>query len=102
MNDSSTMDAATCANYLKALGDPVRLQVVRSLQAGELSVGDLAELLETEIANISHHLQVLYHADIVTKQREGKFIYYALNNEFLKSRALTKSLDFGCCKLDLR
>ncbi len=101
MEDSST-DPALCATYLKALGDPVRIQVVRALQAGPLSVGDMAELFELEMANISHHLQVLYHAAIVTKQREGKFIYYALNAEFLKNRAVNKSLDFGCCKIDLR
>lgn len=100
--DSSTLNQADCANYLKALGDPVRLQVVRALQVGPLSVGDLAELLELELANISHHLQVLFHADIVTKERDGKFIYYTLNSEFLRSRAVTKSLDFGCCKIDLR
>lgn len=100
--DSSTMNEADCANYLKALGDPIRLQIVRALQVGSLSVGDLVELLELEMANVSHHLQVLFHADIVTKERDGKFIYYRLNSEFLRSRTVTKSLDFGCCKIDLR
>lgn len=102
MDEATSVNAETCANYLKALGDPVRIQVVRALQAGTLSVGDIAELLEIEMANVSHHLQVLFHADIVTKQREGKFIYYTLNGEFIKSRAVSKTLDFGCCKLDLR
>jgi DNA-binding transcriptional ArsR family regulator len=101
-DENSTLNEADCATYLKALGDPIRLQIVRALQAGSLSVGDLVELLELEMANVSHHLQVLFHADIVTKEREGKFIYYNLNNEFLRSRAVTKSLDFGCCKIDLR
>lgn len=102
MDDPTTVDAEVCANYLKALGDPIRIQIVRALQAGELSVGDLGELLELEMANISHHLQVLFHAAIVTKKRDGKFIYYTLNSEFSKSRAIAKSLDFGCCKIDLR
>jgi len=93
---------ALCATYLKALADPVRLQLVRALQAGPMSVSDLVVLLELEMANVSHHLRVLYHADIVTTQREGKFIYYAVNKEFLRSRSVAKSLDFGCCKIDLR
>ena len=100
--DDSAADPAVCANYLKALGDPIRLQIVRALQSGPLIVTDLAELLELEMANVSHHLRVLYHASIVTTQRDGKYIYYALNKEFLKSRSMAKSLDFGCCRIDLR
>ena len=95
-------DPDQCATYLKALGDPIRLKIVRALQAGQLSVSDISELLDLEMANVSHHLRVLFHADIVTTERDGKFIYYALNREFLNSRAAGRSLDFGCCKIDLR
>ncbi len=100
--DDFTVDPALCANYLKALGDPIRLQIVRALQSGPMSVSDLALLLEIEMANISHHLRVLFHAKIVTTEREGKFIYYAVNKAFLANRPVAKSLDFGCCKIDLR
>jgi DNA-binding transcriptional ArsR family regulator len=100
--DKLSPDATVCATYLKALGDPVRLQIVRALQSGPKSVSDLVVLLELEMANVSHHLRVLFHADIVTTQRDGKYIYYDLNKEFLKSRSVAKSLDFGCCKIDLR
>ncbi len=100
--DNFSSDPTQCATYLKALGDPIRLQIVRALQSGAMSVSDLVLLLELEMANVSHHLRVLFHADIVTTQREGKFIYYALNKEFLRSRSAAKSLDFGCCKIDLR
>ena len=95
-------EQAVCAKYLKALGDPIRLEIVRGLQAGELSVSDLSLLLDIELANVSHHLRVLFHADIVTTHRDGKFIYYALNPEFLNNRSIAKSLDFGCCKIELR
>jgi DNA-binding transcriptional ArsR family regulator len=100
--DASSADPALCASYLKALGDPVRLQIVRALKAGPMSVSDLVLLLELEMANVSHHLRVLFHADIVTTERDGKFIYYAVNKDFLSSRSVAKSLDFGCCKIDLR
>jgi DNA-binding transcriptional ArsR family regulator len=95
-------DTVQCAIYLKALGDPIRLRIVRGLQSGPLSVSDLVQLLDLEMANVSHHLRVLFHADIVTTQRDGKFIYYNLNKDFLKSRSVAQSLDFGCCKVDLR
>ncbi len=100
--DNSSTDPSLCASYLKALGDPIRLQIVRALQSGPMSVSDLVLLLDQEMANVSHHLRVLFHADIVTTERDGKFIYYALNKQFLTSRSVAKSLDFGCCKIDLR
>lgn len=101
-DSNSSADASKCANYLKALGDPIRLQIVRALQAGPMSVSDIVLVLELEMATVSHHLRVLFHADIVTTQRDGKFIYYALNADFLTRRSVAKSLDFGCCKIDLR
>ncbi len=94
--------AEKCAVYFKALGDPIRLQIVKALQNGPLSVTDLCDLMEMEMSNISHHLRVLFHAEIVTTQRDGKFIYYHLNKEFLGSRSVAKTLDFGCCRIDLR
>lgn len=96
-----TSDAIVCANYLKALGDPYRLQIARALQNGPMSVSDLALLLELEIANVSHHLRVMFHAGLVKTEREGRFIYYHLNQDFLSSGKLKQSLDFGCCKIDL-
>ncbi|MCR9117389.1 MAG: metalloregulator ArsR/SmtB family transcription factor [bacterium] len=95
-------DPPLCASYLKALADPTRLRIVRALQAGALSVSDIAILLETEIANVSHHLRVLFHANLVTTEREGKYIYYNLNSDFRRQGEVEKSLDFGCCKIDLR
>lgn len=101
-SDSTSDPSVQCASYLKALADPTRLQIVRALQNGPMSVSDLMMLLDIEMANVSHHLRVMYHADLVDTERDGKFIYYHLNKEFLKKSAAAKSLDFGCCKIDLR
>lgn len=92
----------TCAELLKALGDSVRLQIVRALQAGPMSVSDIATLLEIEIVNVSHHLRVLYHAGITTTERDGKYVYYRLNKEFIAPRSSSKTLDFGCCAIAMR
>jgi DNA-binding transcriptional ArsR family regulator len=94
-------DVNVCANYLKALGDPYRLQIARALQNGAMSVTDLALLLELEVANVSHHLRVMFHAGLVKTKRDGRFIYYELNQDFLSHGKLKQSLDFGCCKIDL-
>ncbi|QDS87975.1 Transcriptional repressor SdpR [Rosistilla ulvae] len=103
MANSNPSDEDRCAVYLKAIADSLRLQIVRALQSGPLSVSDLALALDQEIGTVSHHLRVLYHANLVTTQREGKFIYYSLNQGVLGGQAKTRrgALDFGCCKLDM-
>ncbi len=92
---------ALCAEYLKAMADPLRIRIVKALQSSPLSVSDLVELLEADMSTVSHHLRVLYHANLVTNRREGKFIYYYLNEDFVREKSKSKSLDFGCCELDL-
>ncbi|QDV44690.1 Transcriptional repressor SdpR [Stieleria neptunia] len=103
MPQSKNDEATRCAAYLKAVGDPLRIRIVRALQLGALSVSDLAELLGQEIGVVSHHLRVLYHADIVQTRRDGKYIYYSLNDQFLdvSRRNRNRVLDFGCCRLDV-
>lgn len=104
MDNASDFDEIRCAGYFKALAEPLRLQIVRALQSGPLSVSDLALALEQEVGTVSHHLRVLFHANLVSTQREGKYIYYSLSSEFHKAPGKTKkvgSLDFGCCKLDI-
>ncbi len=100
--EETSESSVLCAAYFKALADPIRLQIVRALQSGPMSVSDLAELLDVPMVNVSHHLRVLFHADMVATERDGKFIYYQLNTEFLKPKSIAKSLDFGCCRVDLR
>lgn len=104
MSQNPAPDLSKCAQYLKALGDPIRLKMITALQSGPKSVSDLAELLETELPNVSHHLRVLYHAEVVETQRDGKFIYYSLNRDIFQAKSpksSVKMFDFGCCKLDL-
>ena len=81
----------------------MRLRIIRALQLGPLSVSDIAELLDHEMGVVSHHLRVLYHAKIVRTRREGKYIYYSLNDQILKSSKRTSEsiLDFGCCRLNV-
>ncbi|WDQ17652.1 ArsR/SmtB family transcription factor [Rhodopirellula sp. P2] len=100
---SSELNESQCAVYLKALGDPLRLQIVRALQTGPLSVSDLSILVEQEIGTVSHHLRVLFHADLVQTQREGKFIFYSLKDGLLAGRGKAKqsALNLGCCQLDM-
>ncbi|MCA8992058.1 MAG: winged helix-turn-helix transcriptional regulator [Planctomycetaceae bacterium] len=101
-NSSDVFQADYCAQRLKSLGDPHRLRIVDALQHGELTVSDIAELLETELVTISHHLKIMKHADLVTVRREGRYMYYRLHDDLLHSRKQGKRLlDLGCCRLEV-
>lgn len=94
--------AQFCAERLKAIGDPIRLQIVGLLRYGEMSVGDISEFLETSIAGVSHHLQILKHADLVVTRRDGRYIYYQLHSDLQRgSKKLDPSINLGCCRLEI-
>ncbi len=91
-----------CAEKLKALGEPIRLRIIDLLRDGERTVSDIAEQLEEEVVNISHHLGILYHARLVTKRKEGRFVVYNLHPDVSAvSKAGKQHLDFGCCRLEV-
>ncbi len=100
MTTPRSLDVDRCATYMKALGDPVRLKIVECLRSGELSVSDVAAIMEIEIANASHHLRLLHLAGLATTRREGKYIYYSLDPTVF-NHALDM-LDFGCCRIEMK
>jgi ArsR family transcriptional regulator, arsenate/arsenite/antimonite-responsive transcriptional repressor len=68
---------------LNALADPVRLSIVRQLaRAGDTCACDFTECCTVSQPTISHHLRVLREAGVVTSQRQGTNIVYALAPEF--------------------
>ncbi|MBP3957570.1 winged helix-turn-helix transcriptional regulator [Gemmata sp. G18] len=71
-------DPKTQAAWLIAIGEPTRLALIRALVAGEKTVTNLARELGVEIVNISHHLSVMKDAGLVTVERDGRFMIYAL------------------------
>lgn len=71
------------SEMLKALGDPIRLEIVKLLVGKELCVCDIISSFQVSQPTISHHLKVLKYAGIVKDSREGKWIYYRLDTEAL-------------------
>jgi ArsR family transcriptional regulator, arsenate/arsenite/antimonite-responsive transcriptional repressor len=63
----------------KALADPTRRQIIEMLRAKDMTAGDIAEHFEMSKPSISHHLDLLKQADVVTTVKEGQFIRYSLN-----------------------
>lgn len=77
--------AALKADFFKSLAHPLRVRALEKLtdsaHLGEsVSVGELAELLGVEIAQVSQQLAVLRRANVVTTRREGNTIYYSVRD----------------------
>ncbi len=67
----------------KALNDPTRRAILEMLRGGDLTAGEIADRFDMTKPSISHHLDLLRQADLVSNYRRGQFIYYALNMSVL-------------------
>jgi ArsR family transcriptional regulator len=78
--------ASRMAQVAKALGDPVRLQLVDVLgkHAGKVCVCELVPLFDLSQPTVSHHLKVLREAGIVGSERQGLWAYYFVIPDALK------------------
>jgi DNA-binding transcriptional ArsR family regulator len=81
----------------KALCEPARLDIVQSLQAGELSVAEIASIIDRTPSATSQHLRVLRDAGLVEGLRHGMNIRYRLRStaEGQRLRDLLKLLEQG-------
>jgi ArsR family transcriptional regulator len=82
----STRQADRIATAAKALGDPIRVQLVDVLRshAGKVCVCELTPLFDVGQPTVSHHLKVLRKAGIVDSARQGLWAYYYVNDDALK------------------
>jgi DNA-binding transcriptional ArsR family regulator len=68
------------ARFLRCIGEPTRLQILRMLAKGERCVGALASVLDKEQSLISHHLRALKECNIVKERQEAQKVYYKLTD----------------------
>ncbi len=66
-------------NVFKALNDPTRRQILELLQEKDLTAGEIAEKFKISFPSISHHLDLLRQAKLVTSEKDGQYVYYSLN-----------------------
>jgi len=71
----------TISNLLKLVGDPSRLKILCILRQKEHCVCELIDHVNLSQSLISHHLQDLKEIEIVTDERRGQYVYYALTDE---------------------
>lgn len=68
------------ARRFRCLGEPFRLRILKVLSGGEKTVGELVERLHGNQPNVSKHLQMLYAGGLISRRREGVFIFYAIKD----------------------
>jgi len=73
--------SSECVTFCKALADETRQQILQMLLEGEMHVGDIVDAFPVSQPTISHHLNVLKQAGLVTSRKEGKQVFYAVNRE---------------------
>ncbi|WP_082729391.1 ArsR/SmtB family transcription factor [Leptotrichia sp. oral taxon 847] len=72
------------AEFFKVLGDATRMKILSALFQEEMCVCDIANLLNMTQSAISHQLRVLKQTRLVKYRKEGKVVYYSLEDEHVK------------------
>lgn len=72
------------ADFFKILGDSTRIKILNALFHSEMCVCDIAALLGMTQSAISHQLRVLKQGRLVKYRKEGKSVYYSLDDEHIK------------------
>ena len=85
------------ARFLKCIGEPTRLRILKLLGEGEKCVGEIVAAVDKEQSLVSHHLRALKDCNIVVVRQEAQKIYYTLADPklgelVLSSEAIVKEL----------
>ena len=70
-------------DIFKALNDDTRREILELLKKKDLTAGEIAENFNISKPSISHHLDILQRADLITSEKKGQFIRYSLNTTIL-------------------
>lgn len=73
------------ADFFKVFGDSTRIRLLCLLLQKELCVSELTEKLEMTQSAVSHQLRVLRQSNLVKYRKEGKVVYYSLDDNHVKT-----------------
>lgn len=71
------------AQYFALLSEPARLRIIQAVCGEERSVQDVVALTELPQPNVSRHLSLLYRAGVLSRRREGTFVFYRISDPLL-------------------
>ena len=72
------------AEFFKVFGDSTRMKIICALLEEELCVGDIARITNSSISAISHQLRLLKQSKLVKYRKDGKSVYYSLDDEHVR------------------
>ena len=78
-------DLSGLADIFKMLGDVTRVRILKALFLEELCVCDIAAVLEMTQSAVSHQLRLLRGARLVKYRKDGKAVYYSLDDDHVKT-----------------
>jgi ArsR family transcriptional regulator len=67
----------------KALNDGTRREILNLLKEKDLTAGEIAEAFHISKPSISHHLEILKNAELVSSEKKGQFVVYSINTTIL-------------------
>jgi DNA-binding transcriptional ArsR family regulator len=77
--------ARRLAETFSVLGDPTRVRIVHALSLSELCTSDLAAVVGMSESAVSHQLRTLRQLHVVRSRRDGKLVYYSLDDGHVRS-----------------
>ena len=68
----------------KALNDETRRKIIELLKDKDLNAGEIADSFNISKPSISHHLDILKRADLISSEKKGQYVQYSLNTSILE------------------
>lgn len=78
--DLNDAELERVAGQFRLLAEPMRLKILQALCVKPLTVGEIVGATGATQSNISKHLALLASAGIITRQKNGQFVYYGMSN----------------------
>ncbi len=68
----------------KALNDDTRRKILQLLKERDRTAGEISEKFQISKPSISHHLDILSRADLISREKKGQFVHYSLNTTIIE------------------
>ena len=95
----STDQATATADVFRALGDPARVRIMNLLATSDapVCICNLIEPLGLSQPTVSHHMKKLLEVGLVAREQRGKWAYFSLNPDALRTLAAVADVKGVCC-----
>jgi DNA-binding transcriptional ArsR family regulator len=81
--DELTFIFDRAAQYFSLLSEPARLRIIQAVCTDERSVQEVVDLTSLPQPNVSRHLSMLYRAGVLSRRREGTFVFYKISDPMI-------------------